>query len=76
MSEELKTCPFCGGMPSKVVYAYEEECNILIDFKVVCWRCNTFKTATINGQTMVTFKACEDAMKMAIERWNERAKNE
>lgn len=76
MSEELKTCPFCGGLPSKLVYAYEECGNILIDFRVVCWKCNTDKKATINGQTMVSFKACEDAMKMAIERWNKRANDE
>lgn len=73
---KLKPCPFCGGMPSKFVYAYDECGNIMIDFRVICPKCYTMKKATVNGQIRLTFKACEDAMKMAIERWNERENNE
>ena len=73
MSEELKTCPFCGGEAATVVRVTQMGGNSdCIEFSVVCVNCKTEKMARLKIRGVASFADVEKAMRSATEMWNQR----
>lgn len=72
--EELKRCPFCGGLPATEVRVTQmgggED---HIDFSVICTVCGTDKTARLKIKGKACFTDVEQSMDTAIKAWNRRA---
>ena len=75
--EELKPCPFCGGIATTEVRVTQmggETDNV--DFTVVCNECGTYKTMRLKIAKKAVFLDVAKAMTQAIEAWNRRASDE
>ena len=73
MSEDLKTCPFCGGEAVTVVQVTQMGGNSdYIDFSVVCGNCKTEKMARLKIEGIASFADVEKAMQRVTEMWNQR----
>ena len=73
MSEELKTCPFCGGEAVTVVQVTQMGGNSdYIDFSVVCVNCKTEKMAQLRIKGIASFADVEKTMRRVTEMWNQR----
>ena len=73
MSEELKTCPFCGGEAVTVVQVTQMGGNSdYIDSSVVCVNCKTEKMAQLRIKGIASFADVEKTMRRVTEMWNQR----
>ena len=73
MSEDLKTCPFCGGEAVTAVSVTQMGGNYdYIDFSVVCVNCKTEKMAQMRIEGIASFADVEKAMCRAVDMWNSR----
>ena len=73
MSEDLKTCPFCGGEAVTMVQVTQMGGNSdYIDFSVVCGNCKTEKMARLRIEGIALFADVEKAMQRVTEMWNQR----
>lgn len=70
---ELKRCPFCGGLPTTEVRVTRMGGNDTVDFSVVCVDCGTFKTVRLKIAKKAVFMDVEKAILQAVEAWNKRA---
>lgn len=70
---ELKRCPFCGGLPTTEVRVTQMGGTDHADFSVVCVDCGTFKTVRLKIAKKAVFMDVEKAMSQVIEVWNKRA---
>ncbi len=75
MSNELKRCPFCGGMAvTKVeIISFGGNSNSKILFCIECEKCGTTKAVTLSFPLYSNFLDVEKAMDNVIKIWNERA---
>lgn len=77
MNEDLKWCPFCGGLAqTKVQIMSMGGDSDRIDFSIVCDKCGTSKTVILYLRKKCNFLDVEKAMSEAIKKWNMRAENE
>ena len=75
--DELKLCPFCGGIATTEVRVTQmggETDNV--DFTVVCNECGTYKTSRLKIAKKAVFLDVDKAMARAIEAWNRRVDND
>lgn len=71
--EWLNWCPFCGGKPTTDVMVVQSGSDMdLVDFRIVCQGCGTYKTARLKIVRNCTFEEVESAMRKAGEAWNTR----
>ena len=71
---DLKQCPFCGGIPqAKVEIASMGGGSDRIDFSIVCSECGTSKTTILYVRNNNSFSDVEKAMMQASKLWNTRA---
>ena len=74
---ELKRCPFCGGLPITEVKVTQMGGNTdYVDFSIVCVDCGTFKTVRLKITKKAVFMDVEKAMSQTVEAWNKRVKME
>lgn len=74
---ELKRCPFCGGLPTTEVRVTQMSSDTdNVDFSVVCEDCGTFKTVRLKIAKKTVFMDVEKAMLQVIETWNKRVEKE
>ena len=71
---EIKTCPFCGSIPSSEVRVTQmgggED---HIDFSVKCPECGTEKTVRLKIKGTCIFYDVREAIEKAKVAWNRRA---
>lgn len=68
MSEELKLCPFCGGMNVDVSYYWIPEESKITDMVVICDDCDS-----VGPPMPVTDNEIDTAIEQARKVWNKRA---
>jgi len=73
MSEDLKTCPFCGGEAATAVQVTQMGGGAdYIDFSVVCVNCKIEKMTRVKIEGSAQFSVIEKAMQRVTEMWNTR----
>lgn len=66
--ENLKPCPFCGGIAESVVYVMHESLN----FTIRCGKCRCEKNITKHIPISCEFVNITKAMEDVITLWNRR----